>query len=278
MSASASDPMPDRLSALLTHFDLRARVFHSGALCGAASFDDADGVGHLHLLRRGSLRVEQGPTVLALDQPSLLYFSGNGSHRLQTEPDAPVDLLCASVQLGVGNPLLASLPPLVVLPLADSPTLATILELLFAEAFSGYCGRQAALDRLAELLVLQLLRHLLASRQIESGSLAGLADPQLARALVAIHEQPARAWSLAELAAGCGMSRARFAARFREVVGATPGDYLAGWRVAMAQRLLRQGRPVKAVAPEVGYANASALARVFSARVGLSPLEWLERS
>lgn len=270
--------MPDRLSALLGHFELRARVFHSGALCGTASFDGEAGVGHLHLLRHGRLRVEQGRAEpLSFDQPCLLYFTGAAPHRLLTEPDAPVELLCASVELGVGNPLLGSLPRLVALPLQDSPRLASILELLFAEAFGALCGRQAALDRLAELLVLQLLRHLLATRQIESGSLAGLADPQLARALVAMHEQPARSWPLAELAARCGMSRARFAARFHAVVGCTVGDYLANWRVALAQRLLRSGRPVKAVAPEVGYANASALARVFNAKVGMSPLDWLQR-
>ena len=72
-----------------------------------------------------------------------------------------------------------------------------------------------------------------------------------------------------------GMSRARFAAHFHAVVGQTPGDYLAGYRLALAEAALRRGRPVKQVAAEVGYGSASALARVFRTRMGVAPGELL---
>ena len=274
-------PTPDRLSAILARFDLRARVFHTGSLCGMASFDPAGHVGHLHLLRSGRLRVTHGQgEEQHFDRPCLLYFAGRAPHQLLTAPDDPVDLLCASVDFGagVGNPLVASLPDMLAIDLERLPGLAALLDLLFAEAFAQYCGRQAALDRLSELLILHLLRHVMTEQRVEGGSLAGLADPKLLHALVAIHEEPARPWSLAELASRCGMSRARFAAHFRAVVGSTPGDYLADWRVALAMRLLRQGRPAKSVALDVGYANASALARVFGARVGHSPKAWLAQA
>ncbi len=73
------------------------------------------------------------------------------------------------------------------------------------------------------------------------------------------------------------MSRARFAARFREAVDTTPMNYLTDWRVSVAQRLLARGNSLKFVAPEVGYATPAALTRVFRKRTGMSPAEWLAR-
>ena len=70
------------------------------------------------------------------------------------------------------------------------------------------------------------------------------------------------------------MSRSAFAHRFKQVVGVPPADCLTDWRMALAQQLLRQGRPVKWMPPELGYANASALSRVFAQRMGLSPRQW----
>ena len=79
------------------------------------------------------------------------------------------------------------------------------------------------------------------------------------------------------LAAEAGMSRARFAVKFRDTVGMTPGSYLSEWRLGLAQSLLRRGTPVNVVADEVGYANASALSRVFTARKGEPPTAWVRR-
>jgi AraC-like DNA-binding protein len=92
-----------------------------------------------------------------------------------------------------------------------------------------------------------------------------------------MHAEPSRNWSLEELAATAGMSRARFAVRFRDTVGMTPGSYLGEWRLGVAQSLLRKGKPVQLVADIVGYGSASALSRAFRAQVGLSPTEWLSQ-
>src|SRR5918999_264253 len=142
------------------------------------------------------------------------------------------------------------------------------------EAFANRSGRQAALDRLCELLVIQLLRHLMDGDPGRRGLLAGLADPRLAKALNAMHNEPARDWSLESLARRAGMSRARFAVNFRETLGTTPGDYLAQWRLGLAQSLLRKDRPVSVVASEVGYSGAAALTRAFRARFGKTPSAW----
>ena len=77
------------------------------------------------------------------------------------------------------------------------------------------------------------------------------------------------------MAREAGMPRARFAARFHTVVGQTPADYLAAWRVGWGQRLLRKGEPLGRVAEAVGYGSASAFTRAFTRHLGVAPGAWL---
>ena len=163
---------------------------------------------------------------------------------------------------------------MVCLPLDELPSCEPVLALLFAEAQAQHCGRQALLDRLFEVVLIQILRELMAQGHAKVGMLAGLSHAQLRRALVAIHDEPQRAWSLEGLASAAGMSRTRFATVFRDTVGCTPGGYLQQWRIGLAQKLLRQGRPLKFVAADVGYGSEAALSRAFSAQVGQSPRAW----
>jgi AraC-like DNA-binding protein len=236
------------------------------------------GAGHLHLLRRGTLRW-QGPEGSTGDgqelrEPSLLFFPRPTAHALQTD-DA--ELVCAAVQFGAqwGNPLLAGLPSPWVLKLSELPSLARVLDLFFDEAMAERCGRQAALDRWAELLVIELLRQAFSRGLLQLGPLAALGDARLAKALTALHEDPSAAWSLERLAELAGMSRARFAAHFAQKVGTPPGEYLTGLRIALAQQRLARGDAAKRVAEAVGYGSPGALARAFQQRVGLSPAAWL---
>ena len=106
----------------------------------------------------------------------------------------------------------------------------------------------------------------------------GLSDLRLGKAIEGMHKHPETSWSLEQLAQRAGMSRARFAAHFRKLVGMTPFDYLISWRLGVAQTMLRKGNSLKLIASVVGYANATALTRVFTQRVGMSPSEWLGRS
>ena len=269
----------DRLSPLFSRFMPTARVFHSGALCRTVNFDAQGDVGYLHVLRAGPLRVvSRGLPVRTLTEPTALFYPRACDHRFVIQGDG-VELFCATVELGGGahNPLARALPPQVVLPLRAMPALGPTLELLFAEGLGKQCGRQASLDRLMEYVLIQVLRHLMDRGERSAGLLAALADPRLARAVTSMHERPDHAWSLETLAQEAGMSRSRFALHFRETVGLTPLEYLTRWRVGLAQVQLLRGKPVKAVAREVGYRSQAALSRVFSQRCGLSPRHWLER-
>lgn len=268
--------MEDRLVWLLNCFELRARVFQAGPLCESARYDAEDGLGYIHVLRRGTLQVKTtGQPSFLLEEPSLFFFMNPTSHRLLPKDDA-VDMVCASFDFGAGlrNPLAQALPEVLVLKLRDAPTLDASLDILFTEAAENHCGRQAVLDRLIEIVIVQLLRDLMDERRLEVGLLAGLAEPKLAKAINAMHAEPARAWTLEALASVAGMSRARFATRFRDTVGTTPVSYLTEWRIGVAQSLLRRGKPVQLVADAVGYGSASALSRAFTALAGVSPSDW----
>ncbi|MFO1369054.1 MAG: AraC family transcriptional regulator [Marinagarivorans sp.] len=270
-----------KLSEVLNRFNLSAQVFYAGDVCGTLAFEQASPLeGHMHLIKQGRLTLRTGDTsAYLIEQPSLVFMARSQPHQLRAQVEAGTQVVCASILYGVGNnnPLANAFPPVLVLPLAEDPRLAFVCTWLFDEAFAELEGRQLAINRLGELLVLQMLRHLVERASLHTGMLAGLAHPQLHKALLAIHGDPARAWSLVELANLAGMSRSKFAELFKAVLGQPPGDYLIEWRLGVAQSLLRQLKPVGLVAHEVGYENASVLARVFRKKIGLTPLEWLER-
>lgn len=270
----------DRLSFLLSRFSLSAGVFYTGQICGIHHFERDTQRGHIHLIKRGPAALTGGREgTLSITEPTLLFLPRPDEHRLVADDRDGADVVCASIQFGGGgrNPITDSLPALVQVPLAELGGAQAVLDLMYEEAFSAHCGRQAALDRLCELLLIRLLRHCLDRGLTQGGTLAGMADPRLAKAMVGLHEDAARPWTLEAMADRAGMSRARFAAHFRAVVGETPADYLAAWRVMLAQQLLRAGRPLKHIAGDVGYASPSALTRAFIRKVGEPPTQWLHR-
>jgi AraC-like DNA-binding protein len=275
----------DRLSALLERFRVRAQLFHTGALCGVSSFAAQPGRGFLHVLRSGEMTIthRRGAGVarrIEVREPSLVFYPQPLHHDFHHAQSDGSEFTCAALEFegGSAHPLVRALPPLLVLPLRQVDGLDSALALLFAEADQLRCGHRLLADRLFEVVLLQLLRWLLDHPEqggVSGGLIAGLCDPALARALTALHEQPGADWTLDAMARVAGMSRSAFAARFRAVLGSTPADYLSDWRIALAKSMLRGGQPVKLIADTLGYANASALSRVFAQRVGSSPRSWL---
>lgn len=280
-------PIIDRLSSLLDRFKVRTRLFHNGPLCGISRFPAEPGRGFLHVMRHGELELRHGakqsglPRRLHIDEPTLLFYPRPLAHEFRNPPEEGSDFVCAELEFDGGalNPLVRALPPLLVLPLARVEGLELSLQLLFSETERLRCGQRLLADRLFEVVLIQLLRWLIdhpAEAGVQPGLVTGLSDPRLARALVALHEDPGAAWSLEAMAERAGMSRSAFAAHFKAVLDQTPANYLADWRLTLAQARLRQGRPVKQIADELGYANASALSRLFSQRLGQSPRQWLD--
>lgn len=265
----ASAP-PDRLAAIFERVRVSARVFNTGALCGPVAFTRAEGPGHVHVLRAGRLGVEgSGLDPRPLEAPAAVLFPRAGPHRLVPADGTAAELVCAEVDFGgPGNPLEQGLPPVLVLRLATGDRLERALSLLFEEASVHECGRQAALDRIAELTLIYMLRHLMEDQAPRFGLLAGLAHPTLRRALTRMHEAPADPWTLETLADAAGMSRSVFAESFHATVGMAPGEYLTRWRLSLARASLLAGKPVKTVAREVGYDSPAAFSRAFSRHFG----------
>jgi AraC-like DNA-binding protein len=153
-----------------------------------------------------------------------------------------------------------------------------LVELALAELDTPQVGRRDVLLRLAELIFVEVVRRELSTSAADRPDwLGGLRDPVVARALAALHAAPARAWTLASLAAEVGSSRSVVAARFAHHVGRPPMQYLTAWRMqCAAQRLDAPGARVQAVAAAVGYASEAAFSRAFRRHTGRPPSAWRE--
>lgn len=199
---------------------------------------------------RLALLVSQGDPTLDLAQPAR-------QHGLRLHIALP----------GPAGPLLAAqfARPL---QLSEADTaqhaLGSTLALLCDEARSPRCGQPALLRRAGEILFITLLRYLIAHPEHGGDLFRGLADPRLARSLVALHSAPATPWTLERLAEIAGMSRTAFATAFRACMQQTPGRYLADLRLNLARQAGEHGKTLKEAARLTGYASASALSRALS--------------
>lgn len=174
-----------------------------------------------------------------------------------------------------GGLLLDALPPLIHVRAAspEAAPLRWLLDQLRGELHIDRPGVSLAIDHLAQLMLMHILRAYLADPgAIASGWLRALGDARLAPAIQLMHGDPARAWTLGELACAVAMSRSTFALRFKTVVGIAPLSYLLGWRMRLAERALRDSdAPLSAVARSLGYTSESAFSNAFKRTTGSAP-------
>nr|WP_315485475.1 AraC family transcriptional regulator [uncultured Undibacterium sp.] len=275
----------DRLSKLLERFRIHTRMSFNGTMCGKHVFAQQANKAYLHVLRRGSMDIhhpsgKEVPKKIKLDAPTLIFYTRPFTHHFHNAPRDGSDFTCAEIMFegGESHPIVQALPPLIVLQLDEVDGLQASLNLLFSETEQVQCGHHVLADRLFEVVLIQLLRWLLdhpLQAKINSGLLMGLSSPQLAKALTAVHESPEEPWTVEQLARVSGMSRTAFAVKFKQVIGQAPAEYVANWRLSIAQARLREGVPLKMLASELGYSSQSALTRVFTSKLGVSPREWL---
>jgi AraC-like DNA-binding protein len=176
----------------------------------------------------------------------------------------------------VNAPLLVGLlPPVVHIKASDpgSTRLGWIARAIGEETAQPRPGADAILVRLVEVMLIEALRWTPTQKAAPlAGLLAGLADARLSQALRHIHDDVARRWTIADLAAKVSMSRAAFAARFTQVLGVAPMEYVLRWRMALAKDLLwHDGLSLGEVAHAIGYQSASAFSAAFSRSIGMSP-------
>jgi AraC family transcriptional regulator, alkane utilization regulator len=158
--------------------------------------------------------------------------------------------------------------------------LSTTLRYTISEARSARPGRLTMLGRLTELMFVEILR--LYMQQLpdgQTGWLAALNDRQIGKAMRLMHEDPAKPWTVTELARSAAISRSALAQRFTEMIGTSPIHYLTGWRIQLAKQMLRDGTySIPEVASRVGYESEAAFNRAFKRLAGAPPAAWRRAS
>jgi AraC-like DNA-binding protein len=177
------------------------------------------------------------------------------------------------------NPLLAALPRVLRVSgrtLGADSWVSTFLRAVVAESNQRRPGGEAVLERMSELLFVEVLRRYVDALPPEqTGWLAGMRDPAVGRALALLHARPAEPWSMEALSKQAGLSRSSLHERFVHFIGQPPMQYLARWRMQLASGLLREtnGKLIE-IALAVGYESEAAFSRAFKREAGVAPGAW----
>ena len=261
-----------------------------------------------HLITEGECWLEmEGQPPLHVVAGDIVIFPHGGAHRMASAPGVPpgegrrladvlarrprqlayggggavTRIVCGymACEARLGRMLLAGLPPVVKVNVRGSAAgawLESSVGYALAEARSPRPGGAGVLAKLAEVLFIEALRlHVAEDDEGRTGWLAGVRDRVVGAALAALHRDPARLWTLEELARTAGASRSVLAERFQQLVGASPMQHLAQWRMLLAANLLRtSAAPLTRIAEEVGYQTDTAFIRAFRREYGVPPATW----
>lgn len=300
----------DVLADVLNTFKLRGRIFCVSELSAPWSLNLAAGeFAHFHVIERGGawIKLKGAGKAIPLAAGDLVIIPHGKGHTISDSPQTrPVPMkslirsgspACTLVRHGgggaetlmtcgsflfepaSGNPLLALLPPLLHIRGSRGRMAAWLeatLKMLADEARHPRHGSEMVLSRLIDVVFVQALREWIEDLPPDQGGwLGALRDRQIGAALSLMHREPARAWSVAELAKEVSMSRSPFAAKFTALVGEPPLTYLTRWRMHVAAELLSDGEHgIKEVATRVGYEAETAFSKAFKRVKGMAPLNW----
>lgn len=174
------------------------------------------------------------------------------------------------------NPLLNALPRLIRVNDRPGGSLSTYVQFALAESREPRIAGECVLNHLSELMFVDVVRRYLEVLPPDQTSwLSGLRDAFVGKALAALHQSPARDWTIEQLARRVGLSRSALAERFTQFVGQPPMQYLANWRMQLAANQLRSGsESIATIANRVGYDSEAAFSRAFRKIVGTPPGLW----
>jgi len=216
-----------------------------------------------------------GGDVMRLPERGGLYSIRHGGGGARTQ------MVCGYLgcETPYGNPVLAPLPPCMTLTLEEAGPaewIRSTFHYAAGEVASGRAGSETVLAKLSELLFVEAVRRYVDDLPAEqTGWLAGLRDPAVARALALMHGDLARAWSVDELGREAGMSRSTLAERFTRIIGMAPMHYLAHWRLQVAaQKLKGTSASLAQIAEAIGYESEAAFSRAFKKKFGRAPATW----
>jgi AraC-like DNA-binding protein len=297
--------VPDAMSDVLALVRMRGELVCANEYSAPWGFSFRKPIAHFHIVERGAAWITvDGAEPLRIETGDLAILPLGAGHVLSSERAAeaiPIEyavqhhaerdgsvyrfggggdetyVVCGQFSFGgvLAPKLLTVLPPLMHIAAKPGQPLEWLrltTHFLVEETRRPQPGSAVMATRLLDILFIQALREWGARHPSNLGWLSGLSDPVVGRALSAIHDTPARAWSVGELANLAGLSRSAFASRFTTVVGKSPLKYLATWRLDLAADHLRAGTlRVNEIAEIVGYGSEAALNRAFKAQFGMTP-------
>lgn len=262
-----------------------------------------------HWLTEGQCKVELSGRRTSVDAKAgdLIMFPHDKGHLLGSDPRLPasdwpidrMDVAAGMPQLRLGGggaatklvcgyvacnpktlqPLLAGLPEMLIVPLEASPIASLLRQVLRSaveESSTSRVGSGSALAKLAEFLFVEAIRCFAENQELGAKSwLAGLRDGQVGRALALLHSEPARNWTVDDLAHEVALSRSALAKRFVSLIGISPIQYLARLRLnKAADELLSSATSISRISQRSGYESEAAFSRAFKREFGLSPVTW----
>lgn len=226
------------------------------------------------IVMRDSPRTRPGSTfseIAAKASSNVAHYGGGG---------APTTVVCGSLSFDRASlkPITQLLPRFILMKADQAHTLALhiTMQALASEMAGQAPGSEVVATRLAEVLFIQILRaHIASEPERNQAWLRAIFDPQVGAALNAVHDRVNTPWTVESLAEAAGMSRSAFAARFKEVLGQTPLEYVTEWRMQKAMQLLRQrDKKLIDVARSVGYESEAAFSKAFKRVVGANPSDY----
>lgn len=239
-----------------------------------------------HLVRRGECWVTADDSVEQLGPGDLVFVEPGRMHTLASHPPGgdPTSGACTMLLCGyceflndTGTPLTEVFPSLTIVrdeEILQQPWLKTTLDQLSAEYLSQQPGAELVVDKLTEIVIVELIR-INFGRHSDSPFIRALNDKQISRALRLLHDEPDRGWTLENLAAEIAMSRAAFAKRFKELVGKPMFEYLTTLRIQKAKEMLRESSlPLYEVASRVGYESDLSFTKTFKKLTGTTPTRY----
>lgn len=302
----------DLLSDILSRMRLSGTLYFRTSFMSPWSikvppFND---VSRFHFAHRGRcfVRIDGVADPVLLEQGDLIIITRGASHTLYCDPatenlavqldevvqtsgftgngtlvygapgtDLETQLVCGhfAFDSGTNHPLIDALPQHIYIRNYGETAgswMESTLRVIGAEAGRERMGSDLIALKMSEIIFAQALRTYLNSDGADQPVLAGFSDPNIARVLNAIHQDPAFNWTLDELAQIAGMSRTSFATKFSRCMSTTPLGYITQWRMQIARQSLAESNiPIINVAEAVGYQSEAAFGRVFKKHFETAP-------